>query len=110
MDYPFARLEAYRLRQGSGGAGHHRGGDGLERCYRILDDGVQFATYSDRFKTSAEGLFGGAPGASAEVLVERGADTIRTRQRPASCWSAVTCWLCAPAAAAGMARQACAES
>ncbi len=81
MDYPFARLEAYRLRQGSGGAGRHRGGDGLERCYRILDDGVQFATYSDRFHTSAEGLFGGDPGASAEVLVERGAETIRTRSK-----------------------------
>ncbi len=77
MDYPFARLEAYRLRQGSGGGGRHRGGDGLERCYRILDDGVQFATYSDRFKTQAQGLFGGDPGASAEFVVERGDETIR---------------------------------
>ncbi|MFY0614082.1 MAG: hydantoinase B/oxoprolinase family protein [Hyphomicrobiaceae bacterium] len=77
MDYPFARLEAYSLRQGSGGAGRHRGGDGLERCYRILDDGVQFATYTDRFKTQAEGLFGGQPGASAEYVVERGSEAIR---------------------------------
>lgn len=71
MDYPFLRLEAYSLRQGSGGAGRRRGGHGFERSYRILDDGVQFATYSDRFKSPAEGLFGGEPGATAEMHVER---------------------------------------
>ncbi|MEM8975208.1 MAG: hydantoinase B/oxoprolinase family protein [Pseudomonadota bacterium] len=77
MDYPFARLEAYTLRPGSGGAGRHRGGLGLERCYRILDDGVQFATYSDRFQTQAEGLFDGGAGQSAEVIVYRGNEEIR---------------------------------
>ena len=81
MDYPFARIEAYRLRPGSGGDGKHRGGLGLERSYRILTDGVQFATYSDRFRTSADGLFGGGPGASAEFVIARGDEEIRLRSK-----------------------------
>lgn len=81
MDYPFARLETYSLRSGSGGAGRHRGGRGLERCYRILTEGVQFATYSDRFRTAAEGLFGGEPGVPAEFVVERGDEEIRLRSK-----------------------------
>ncbi len=35
--YPL-RVEAYRLRRGSGGAGAHRGGDGVERSVRVLVD------------------------------------------------------------------------
>ena len=35
--YPL-RVEAYRLRRGSGGAGRHRGGDGVERRIRLLVD------------------------------------------------------------------------
>jgi N-methylhydantoinase B len=77
MDYPFMRLETYSLRPGSGGTGQWRGGEGFERNYRILDDGVKFATYSDRFTAPAEGLFGGAAGAAAEMCVERGDETIR---------------------------------
>ena len=70
MDYPFLRLENYGLRRGSGGVGQNRGGMGFERSYRILSDGIQFATYCDRFKTPAEGLFGGGKGATAEIVVE----------------------------------------
>jgi len=81
MDYPFARLETYSLRPGSGGAGKTQGGEGLERSYRILADDVQFATYSDRFRTSAEGLFGGGRGASAEVLIERDDKQIRLKSK-----------------------------
>ena len=32
------RVEAYRLRRGTGGAGAHRGGDGVERRVRVLVD------------------------------------------------------------------------
>ena len=77
MDYPFIRVESYAMRPGSGGRGRWRGGLGFERSYRALDDGVQFATYSDRSRTAAEGLFGGEPGATQEMLVERGGETIR---------------------------------
>ena len=72
MDYPFLRMETYQLRDGTAGAGKHTGGMGLERSYRILADGVQFATYCDRYKQGAEGLFGGQAGAPAESLIERG--------------------------------------
>lgn len=77
MDYGFLRLEDYGLIPGSGGAGQARGGLGFERSYRILEDGVSFATYSDRFKIQPEGLFGGEPGAKAEMLVRRGNETLQ---------------------------------
>ena len=77
MDYPFLRVEHYALRPDSGGDGEWRGGLGLERSYRALTDGVRFATYSDRAETMPEGLFGGAPGAVAEMVVERGDQVIR---------------------------------
>ena len=31
------RLESFRIRRGSGGAGRHRGGDGVERRIRFLE-------------------------------------------------------------------------
>ena len=76
MDYGFARVENYALLAGSGGAGARRGGLGFERSYRILEDGVQFATYSDRFVSPAQGLFGGEPGARAEMSIIRGDEKI----------------------------------
>lgn len=76
MDYPFLRLETYSLRQGSGGAGAQRGGLGFERSYRILSDGIQFATYSDRFKVPAAGLLGGEAGVCAETFIDRQGEII----------------------------------
>jgi N-methylhydantoinase B len=70
-DYPFMLVEEYALRRGSAGAGTHRGGMGVRRVYRILDDGVTFNCYSDRFRIRPWGLHGGAPGASSRFLVER---------------------------------------
>ncbi|MEM1316492.1 MAG: hydantoinase B/oxoprolinase family protein, partial [Pseudomonadota bacterium] len=81
MDYPFLRLERYALRDGSGGAGAHRGGMGFERSYRVLSDGVTFATYGDRFIRPAEGLFGGEDGAPAETWIERGDERIPLRSK-----------------------------
>jgi len=77
MDYRFLRVEDYALIPGSGGAGARRGGLGYQRTYRVLADDVQFATYSDRFEYSAEGLFGGKPGATAEMSVIRDGETIK---------------------------------
>ena len=71
-DYPFFRVEDYSLRTESGGAGRQRGGMGFQRSYRILDDGVVFATYGDRFRLAAAGVFGGCAGITAETFVERG--------------------------------------
>ena len=81
MDYPFMRINRYALIPGSGGAGARRGGLGFERSYRILDEGVQFATYGDRFTLPAEGLFGGAGGAPAENHIVRAGETIKLRSK-----------------------------
>jgi N-methylhydantoinase B len=45
---------------------------GLCRHYEILQDGVTFATYSDRFRLAPDGLFGGKPGGRAQTLLKRG--------------------------------------
>jgi N-methylhydantoinase B len=77
MTYPFFRVADYSLREGSGGAGANRGGHGFQRVYEVLSDDVTFATYADRFELAPMPLFGGAPGRTAEVLVERGGEQIR---------------------------------
>ncbi len=76
QDYPFMLIEEYGLRRGSAGAGRRRGGLGVRRVYRILDDGVVFNCYSDRFRIAPWGLFGGQEGAPSRFLVERGGETI----------------------------------
>jgi N-methylhydantoinase B len=75
-DYPFMRVEEYALRRGSAGAGKHRGGLGARRVYRIMDDGVTFNSYSDRFKIPPWGLFGGKSGAKSRFVVERDGEQI----------------------------------
>jgi N-methylhydantoinase B len=75
-DYPFMMVEEYSMRRGSAGAGKHRGGMGARRVYRILDDGVTFNCYSDRFRIAPWGLFGGNAGASTRFLVERGGEIV----------------------------------
>lgn len=76
-DYPFMRVEEYALRRGSAGAGTHRGGLGARRVYRILDDGVTFNSYSDRFRIRPWGLFGGEAGAPTQFLVDRDGQELR---------------------------------
>jgi N-methylhydantoinase B len=71
QDYPFMRVEEYSIRRGSAGAGKHRGGLGVRRVYRILDDDVTFNCYSDRFRIAPWALFGGEPGAPSRFTVER---------------------------------------
>ncbi|WP_151180066.1 hydantoinase B/oxoprolinase family protein [Hypericibacter terrae] len=70
-DYPFMRVEEYALRRGSAGSGTKRGGLGARRTYRILEDGVSFNCYSDRFRIAPWGLLGGEPGAMSRFSVER---------------------------------------
>ena len=76
QDYPFMRVEEYALRPDSAGAGQHRGGLGARRVYRIIEDGVTFNCYSDRFRRSPWGLFGGQPGARSRFTIERDGHTI----------------------------------
>jgi len=81
QDFPFFRVEEYSLREGSCGAGKMRGGLGFLRRYRILEDGVQIALYSDRFRLAPQGLFGGEPGTTGFCRIERDGQTIHLRSK-----------------------------
>jgi N-methylhydantoinase B len=70
--YPL-RVESYRARSDSGGAGYHRGGHGIAKEYRFLEDG--FVTYQDdRAQTYPWGINGGRHGARSEKTLIRSAD------------------------------------
>jgi N-methylhydantoinase B len=75
-DHRFARIVAYELLPDTGGPGEWRGGLGFRRSYEILEDGVAFSGYSDRFVTAAHGLFGGGPGAHAAFILHRDGEAI----------------------------------
>jgi N-methylhydantoinase B/oxoprolinase/acetone carboxylase alpha subunit len=55
------RVEKYRVRRGSGGAGEHRGGDGIVRELRFLTP-ADVTILSDRRQRGPWGLAGGEPG------------------------------------------------
>ncbi len=59
------RIEHYRLRHGSGGAGRHPGGDGIERGYRFLVP-VRGTVITERRRVPPWGLAGGAAGSPGE--------------------------------------------
>lgn len=59
--YP-VRIEQYRVRRGSGGAGKQRGGDGIVRSFRFLTD-AEVTLIADRRDRGAYGLAGGEAGA-----------------------------------------------
>jgi len=61
LDHPM-RIRAYALRAGSGGAGRHRGGDGVAREYQALVP-VEVSLISERRRHAPQGAEGGAPGA-----------------------------------------------
>lgn len=55
------RVEVYETLTDSGGAGLHRGGNGLRTSYRLLADG-QVSIHDDRWLTYPWGVNGGEPG------------------------------------------------
>lgn len=67
--YPL-RIERYELRRDSGGPGKYRGGLGLRREYRVLDNGV-FNGLSERSACPPWGLAQGSPGASGAIRAKR---------------------------------------
>jgi N-methylhydantoinase B len=67
--YPF-RMIRYAIRRDSGGAGKHRGGDGLIREIELLGD-AQVTMLADRRATEPWGLAGGEPGASGNTTIIR---------------------------------------
>ena len=60
LEYPL-RVERYELEYGSGGAGEHRGGDGIERAVRVLEP-ASLSLLTDRRRHGPRGAAGGAPG------------------------------------------------
>lgn len=79
--YPI-RIERYLSYADSGGAGAHRGGNGVEKVYTFLEPG-EISIHDDRWFTRPWGIRGGKPGArSSKMLVARDG---RTRPLPAKC-------------------------
>ena len=64
-------LENFRIRRGSGGAGAHKGGDGVERCLRFTQP-VAVSLLTTRRTTRPFGLLGGSDAASGENRLTRG--------------------------------------
>jgi len=67
LSYPL-RVERYELRPGSGGAGVHRGGDGVIRELRVLED-CRLSLLTERRRHAPQGAAGGGPGASGRNLL-----------------------------------------
>jgi N-methylhydantoinase B len=70
-EYPLL-VEEYGLVPGSGGAGRSRGGLGIARQIRALEDGTVFGCRSDSHLTRAEGVFGGGDGAPGRLVLNSG--------------------------------------
>ncbi len=66
LAYPL-RVERYALRVGSGGAGAHRGGDGIVRSVRALED-CRCSLLTERRTRAPQGAAGGGPGLTGRNL------------------------------------------
>jgi N-methylhydantoinase B/oxoprolinase/acetone carboxylase alpha subunit len=73
LSYPL-RVERYALRLGSGGSGAHRGGDGVVRELRALED-CRLSILSERRLRAPRGAAGGEDGA-------RGSNRLNGRNLP----------------------------
>ena len=67
LEYPL-RVERWELRRGSGGAGAHRGGDGVVRELRVLED-CRLSVLAERRRNAPPGRAGGEDGARGRTLV-----------------------------------------
>lgn len=61
LEHPM-RIVTYARRASSGGAGRHRGGDGVIRAYEALAE-VEVSVISERRRRAPQGAAGGEPGA-----------------------------------------------
>jgi N-methylhydantoinase B len=74
--YPI-RIDAYAVRRGSGGAGVHRGGDGIVRQYRVLER-CTVTLLTERRRRAPRGTAGGAD-------AQPGVNQLNGRPVPAKC-------------------------
>ncbi|MEY9543143.1 N-methylhydantoinase B [Bradyrhizobium diazoefficiens] len=73
MENEFPLLcEEYGLAVDSGGAGRHRGGLGIVRQVRALQDGTIFSARSDAYIHGAEGINGGGTGGLTSLIRNAG--------------------------------------
>jgi N-methylhydantoinase B len=66
LEYPM-RVERFELAAGSGGEGAHRGGDGIVRSIRVLEQAT-LSLLTDRRRHRPQGRKGGGPGAVGRNL------------------------------------------
>jgi N-methylhydantoinase B/oxoprolinase/acetone carboxylase alpha subunit len=78
------RVRAMTLRRGTGGAGRHRGGDGIVRELEVLEP-VTVSLLTERRVNAPWGLEGGGAGAVGENWLVPGGDHSRARQLPDKC-------------------------
>ncbi len=67
--YPMV-IESYASVPDSGGAGLHRGGNGIEKVYLLLEGG-EISIHDDRHLTQPWGILGGKPGACSQKWLVR---------------------------------------
>ncbi|WP_419897484.1 hydantoinase B/oxoprolinase family protein [Roseomonas sp. USHLN139] len=65
------RVEEQSIRRGSGGAGQHRGGDGVVRSYRVLAESMWLTSCVERCRIAPYGLKGGAAGKPFRITLTR---------------------------------------
>jgi len=68
LEFPL-RVRRYALREGSGGQGRHRGGDGVIRALEVLAP-TEANLLTERRRRGPPGLSGGSPGAAGRNLVD----------------------------------------
>ncbi|HSL16296.1 MAG TPA: hydantoinase B/oxoprolinase family protein [Methylomirabilota bacterium] len=79
--YPI-RVDGYTTVKDSGGAGLHRGGNGIEKRYVYLEPG-EVSIHDDRWLTYPWGILGGTPGARSEKILRRADGT--EQRLPSKC-------------------------
>lgn len=62
-------LRQFTLREGSGGKGEYRGGDGVIREIEFLKEGIQVGILSERRAFQPYGMAGGEPAARGKNLI-----------------------------------------
>jgi len=76
MAYPF-RVRQYAIRRGSGGAGRHRGGDGITRRWEFLAPAT-VTVVAERRRRPPWGLAGAAPGERGRTTHDRASSGSQT--------------------------------
>ncbi|HEX4819722.1 MAG TPA: hydantoinase B/oxoprolinase family protein [Acidimicrobiales bacterium] len=78
------RVQRYRVRRNSGGAGLFPGGDGIERDLEMLED-VTVSLITERRDAGPWGLAGGAPGSPGENWLLPGGEEANAQRLPDKC-------------------------